>query len=172
MPENNLSLRRWLEGPVIEFFKAQHRASEAYLDFLSTVCFPQGKAQMIEIVTEEPMLDEQGRHADSRRYLMRVPIAGLISHPHLQVESARVQMDLEVTETEQEYTRFGKIPFSDFKACPVAGKSRRRRRDARRAVRLETKLTAQSQPEGLQRLMEILTDYHGSVKTQLPKETH
>ena len=172
MSGKNLSLQRWLEGPVIEFFKAQHRASEAYLGFLTTICFPQGKARMIDIMTEEPMLDEQGRQVDSRQYLIRVPIVGLVSHPHLQVESAYVQMDFEITETEQEYTRFGAIPFSEFKASPMAGKNRRRRRDARRAVHLETKLSAQSQPEGLQRLMEILTDYHGGAQTRLPKETH
>lgn len=158
------SLTHWLSVPIKALVDAQHSATGAYLDFLDQVCFPEGQPRMLDILFDEVMVDGSGECAGYRQAQISAPLVAVLSHPNMRIDSARIHMDLEVTETEKEQTDFGHIPFSEFRMRPVADLPSRRKRDARRAMKFSTVVRSQAAPEGMCRLIDLLADYYQSPR--------
>lgn len=161
MLANELPFQSWLGAPITEVLKAQRSAFEAYIGFLTTVCFPRGRAEMLEVEFEEPLVDCRGNCVHARRHVIRAPLVAVVTHPNMQIHAARAHMDLEVTEAVGERVAAGAPSVSLFKVRPVTSRDRRRRRDARRVVHLQTAMVPLPPPEGLHRLVESLATYYG-----------
>ncbi len=166
---NALPLDRMIGGPLRAMIEAQIQASQAYAEFLMTVCVKDGKAITVQFDYDETLVDSEGTLQGVQKKTMRIPLMAAISHPNICIEEGTIEFDLEVSQSESKKSEtdanagiggsIGWGPFSVKMSGKVSHKSQQTRQtDTRAKYSITTSIKRQGPPEALNRVIDFLTD--------------
>ena len=160
---HSLDIDKMIGGPMNAMIKAQVNANWQYLDFLKQVCFPQGKAEMLQFDYEELLVDSEGGLGGVQERTIRLPLAAAVTHPNLVLETGSVDFDFEVTQIESTTPRglqksFGTQDVPSIKGKVTHKSTETRKTDKRAKYSIHAEVKRESPPESLMRIIDFLTD--------------
>ncbi|WP_224728177.1 DUF2589 domain-containing protein [Francisella sp. SYW-2] len=173
---NALPMDQMIAGPLNAMVSAQINASKSYVDFLTSVCIKDGKAEAVEFSYEETLVDESGspvlNDKNEPQVLtkhIKVPLLAIVSHPNITIEEGTIDFEMEVSQsasqsssTEAEASLEGGINWGVFSVSVkgrVSHKSEQTRStDTRAKYSIHTKFARQGPPEAMMRVIDYITN--------------
>eukprot|EP00567_Pseudictyota_dubia_P010101 CAMPEP_0197460714 /NCGR_PEP_ID=MMETSP1175-20131217/54760_1 /TAXON_ID=1003142 /ORGANISM="Triceratium dubium, Strain CCMP147" /LENGTH=204 /DNA_ID=CAMNT_0042995863 /DNA_START=82 /DNA_END=696 /DNA_ORIENTATION=- len=166
---SSIDFESMIGGPLVAVVNAQAQAAMTTVDFVNAVGFHENKTAIMVAFTYDST-NENGTRVNSR---LEVPILTMLPIPHLQVDEATIEFNAKISsitkESTQKDTSFGldvKAGYRGFgfsaslKASYSNKKQVRNSNEEKRdfSLRVFVKATQADMPEGMRRILDILTD--------------
>jgi hypothetical protein len=174
---NALPMEAMIAGPLNAMIGAQVEASKAYINFLTSVCIKEGKAESVDFSYEETLVDESGTPVlddnSEPRVITRkvkVPLLAIVSHPNIVIEEGTIDFEMEVSQSaaSSSSTEVGgslEVGGPVFGPLNVSLKGRvshkseqTRKTDTRAKYSISTKIKRADPPEAMMRVIDFITN--------------
>ena len=152
-------------GALNAMITAQVNSNWHYVDFLKQVCFPDGKAEMLQFDYEEPLVNSEGKLEGIQKRTLRLPLVAAVTHPNMSLEVGKIDFEVEVTQVDaqqksasslQEVLRTQGLAKIKGRVSHKIAQTRKTDKRAKYSIHAEVKRDDPS--ESLMRVIDFLTD--------------